>query len=948
MNPLFQKRALEALNQMYNDPDRAQSGMWHSDPDYTTQNGKLMGKGTEVEEGALNVTAQEVTDPDTGDNLVEEMPTIEKGTFFKEGDPNKQYQDDVWRDILQSHGYTPSSLSGMESWTYPEWPDTQIVVHADEAGPFWMMLDEGEIEVWSRNTEDLADMLQIMDDPNPTSEPVVHEKTYNPTDDEKKWLKDIGIKASLKKKAAVGGDFDKRFKELADDPNSKYERACYLIADDDELWNMVADYVSVPDAPIEKLAPIIKTIPAFVPNQWTQGKCLYRGEPGYYGEYNEKYHNEGIPTWTGSHREVTSWSSNWDTAKYFAENRGFVWQTVGKIKGVALADICTARNRLRPKESNYCGMQAEWFVLSNAIKAKEATPTEEQRKLYSQRYSSQSDVTVTKSGAIRPSPSDLFRDKVDQATGIVRPDTEGQVLRPDEDVEKQADASEEEEGNVPDTGEYDFEHEAHVRQEAKDWAQYAEESDNTDTIKPFDPSGNYLCGTCDMRRGTDECARVNGPISFTTGSCRLYHLGDPETDAPMKHKFTKEDAKYTERPHVKGFGCHRCEYGSEAQGEDPEGRKSWCSFWGMHVVPNACCAENEGDDDTMFTEAGGNIDVPVEALKGEPEKAEPKESSMATYAKTFHRELKKALGQDDGSEGYLGVKHAEHHHERIVCKNCHSVQTCRCSAPKTTVEVDSCANCEGKFKKISDPPHEKESAITKTYGTGVPIGGDINAIDILQGEEDEEGTTASSHLGSLLRALRTADTLDKRAVVPPAESIEFHETPKFLPQRDDMRRHIDQNVQDEVMEGVNPAQPAQPQQKPSNGQIDPNLNPSGEADSLESSLLTMTSVAGKTADLGEEMRMDEQDEHFMDQVRDVQKEAKAAFMEDKFMLQQAQDAGIGMEQLWDELGEEYTNEWFEGTQHRVGSKCGNCNNTQGKKVAAVAGMLECTRCGSFF
>lgn len=143
--------------------------------------------------------------------------------------------------------------------------------------------------------------------------------------------------------------------------------------------------------------------------------------------------------------------------------------------------------------------------------------------------------------------------------------------------------------NAPDTGEYDFKHEAHVREEAKGWAQYAEEQDNEESIKPYDPSGNYLCGTCDMRRGTDECSRVDGPISFEKGSCRLYHLGEPETDAPMKRKFSQEDAKYGENEG--GFGCHRCEYGGEAKTADPDGRKSWCSFWGMHIQPNACCAQ---------------------------------------------------------------------------------------------------------------------------------------------------------------------------------------------------------------------------------------------------------------------------------------------------------------------------------------------------------------------
>lgn len=146
--------------------------------------------------------------------------------------------------------------------------------------------------------------------------------------------------------------------------------------------------------------------------------------------------------------------------------------------------------------------------------------------------------------------------------------------------------------NSPDTGEYDLEHEAHVRDEVREWAQYAEESDNTDEIKPFDPAGNYLCGTCDMRQGENECMRVEGPISFEKGSCRLFHLGEPENQPPMKGKFSKEEVKYAES-NQGGFGCHRCEYGAEARKADNEGRPSWCSFWGTHVVPNGCCAENE-------------------------------------------------------------------------------------------------------------------------------------------------------------------------------------------------------------------------------------------------------------------------------------------------------------------------------------------------------------------
>jgi hypothetical protein len=151
-------------------------------------------------------------------------------------------------------------------------------------------------------------------------------------------------------------------------------------------------------------------------------------------------------------------------------------------------------------------------------------------------------------------------------------------------------------GQFPDSGQYDFEHEDHVRREAKQWSQYAEPADNvnTDNIKSFDPEGNYLCGTCDMRQGTDECMRVNGPISFEKGSCRLYHRGSPENQMPMEKKFSRAEAKYAE--HEGGFGCHRCEYGTEAEAPDQHGRKSWCAFWGMHIVPLACCAEwDEGD-----------------------------------------------------------------------------------------------------------------------------------------------------------------------------------------------------------------------------------------------------------------------------------------------------------------------------------------------------------------
>src|SRR5271157_81591 len=152
----------------------------------------------------------------------------------------------------------------------------------------------------------------------------------------------------------------------------------------------------------------------------------------------------------------------------------------------------------------------------------------------------------------------------------------------------------------PDTGKYDDEHEDHLRSELAVWADYAEDGPT------FDPEGKYLCNSCDMRSGEEECTRVVSPISFDTGGCRLYTYGEePEEGDSMPQKLTQIEAAYTERPKVKGFGCSRCIYGGEAKEEDSAGRKGWCGFWGLHVEPLACCFKNTGDDD-VFAPVEGN------------------------------------------------------------------------------------------------------------------------------------------------------------------------------------------------------------------------------------------------------------------------------------------------------------------------------------------------------
>ena len=114
----------------------------------------------------------------------------------------------------------------------------------------------------------------------------------------------------------------------------------------------------------------------------------------------------------------------------------------------------------------------------------------------------------------------------------------------------------------------------------------------------FDPKGEYLCGACSLREGTNQCWRVIGPISFTAGSCSLWTTETkPSRRVP---KISQGEARYAERPKAKGFGCFpRCEYGSRAKEADSEGRKIWCGFWGLHVMAAACCSEEDGDDLTL-------------------------------------------------------------------------------------------------------------------------------------------------------------------------------------------------------------------------------------------------------------------------------------------------------------------------------------------------------------
>jgi ribosomal protein S18 acetylase RimI-like enzyme len=146
---------------------------------------------------------------------------------------------------------------------------------------------------------------------------------------------------------------------------TKWDKAHKAIAEDDELWNAVADYVACPggafdDTPglAERFCKIIATIPPF-------RRELYRGEPRM-GDGRLPADLTHRPEFIQK-RGFRSFTSNLSTAEEFARDsrHGIVIKTVGKIQAVSLESICTWRMRVRQDESHYCGMQAEWFVLDN-------------------------------------------------------------------------------------------------------------------------------------------------------------------------------------------------------------------------------------------------------------------------------------------------------------------------------------------------------------------------------------------------------------------------------------------------------------------------------------------------------------------------------------------------------------------------------------------------------
>ena len=137
--------------------------------------------------------------------------------------------------------------------------------------------------------------------------------------------------------------------------------------------------------------------------------------------------------------------------------------------------------------------------------------------------------------------------------------------------------------------------------------------------------------------------------------------------------------------------------------------------------------------------------------------------------------------------------------------------------PDGTIKVgyDDCCNYVRPHGKKGDEMEKEADSETRSYGMNQPIGGSDNPTGGSDDENADEDQNAD--LGGMNMTSSWKSPLLKKALV------DIHETPTMLPPRDDMKRHLDQDEQDEAMLGVvdplaKPRRPAKPEQ------IDPNIH----------------------------------------------------------------------------------------------------------------------------
>jgi len=138
-----------------------------------------------------------------------------------------------------------------------------------------------------------------------------------------------------------------------------HDHVCYEIANNDELFDHIAFYVSgdpegLNDYPevTKKLEDVLKKMKPFKPiDSSGHPMDLYRGE-----SKGRKYEN---------YREVESWTPNKETALDFAKNvaDSAVRKTVGAVQGFSLESLVSWRMLTHPNENHYSGGQSEWLIL---------------------------------------------------------------------------------------------------------------------------------------------------------------------------------------------------------------------------------------------------------------------------------------------------------------------------------------------------------------------------------------------------------------------------------------------------------------------------------------------------------------------------------------------------------------------------------------------------------
>lgn len=249
----------------------------------------------------------------------------------------------------------------------------------------------------------------------------------------------------------------------------------------------------------------------------------------------------------------------------------------------------------------------------------------------------------------------------------------------------------------------------------------------------------------------------------------------------------------------------------------------------------------------------------------------------------------------------------------------------------------------------------------------------------------------------------------KKAHKTKTAAVEQKLTPDVLPQRDDMRGHLDEDVKKDIadmvnvpekqgVKGVHIGAPEPEKRYPDSPEgavqclrdMSSGLNLQGATARPDPSVQGVWQVtmkggqrvivylggykdpfgnvrtsndfevedekeaSTKTSDLGDAMRQDVQDDIPNEQISQYRREAYQSFLQDEFMQQEAQLNQWTMEELWAQIGVEYANELWQSHQASVKSRldksfCPNCKRSNLIQVESletkVASRAPLAECG---